>query len=63
MLLHVRLIGHLLITPHGDRKPLVVAQCQTARTVLITPHGDRKPYLTRERDRLWDAVGSDVPSR
>ena len=57
-------IAHRLITPHGDRK-LADAKWRPSpdTKALITPHGDRKPHLTIERDRLWDSVGSNVPSR
>ena len=46
----------ILITPHGDRKPLGGGLFHCGSLLLITPHGDRKPHArrtwTRPTDRL-----------
>ena len=41
------LAGEDLITPHGDRKLVGVANVHRPGLVLITPHGDRKPLFQR----------------
>ena len=42
----------VLITPHGDRKPVDRRDVDAVLIALITPHGDRKPPSRRRRPPL-----------
>ena len=40
-----------LITPHGDRKPVMTVYNIVLTQHLITPHGDRKPGARKRSHR------------